>query len=144
MPTYEYECSACGHRLEAFQPFSQAPLRKCPECRKQKLVRLISAGGGLIFKGSGFYITDYRDQKSYQDAAKADAAPSAPKTEGKTEGGKPADGKSAESKPGDSKPAGPKGKDGRDHVPAAPAPTRSDGKPAATAPGPGSSSARKK
>ena len=60
MPTYEYECDACGHTLEAFQSMSDKPLRKCPKCGKLKLQRLIGAGAGIIFKGSGFYETDYK------------------------------------------------------------------------------------
>jgi len=71
MPTYEYKCDACGTTFERFQSMSAAPVRKCPKCGKNKVRRLISAGAGLIFKGSGFYITDYRD-KSYTDSAKAD------------------------------------------------------------------------
>ncbi|MBN1913334.1 MAG: zinc ribbon domain-containing protein [Candidatus Omnitrophica bacterium] len=59
MPTYEYECTKCGHRFEAFQSMNEKPLEKCPECRK-KVKRLISSGSGIIFKGSGFYATDYR------------------------------------------------------------------------------------
>ncbi len=59
MPTYDYKCSSCGHMLEAFQGINDDPLRKCPKCSKHKLERLISAGAGIIFKGSGFYATDY-------------------------------------------------------------------------------------
>lgn len=59
MPTYEYECSECGHRFEKFQSMTDKPLKKCPECGK-KVKRLISSGSGVIFKGSGFYATDYR------------------------------------------------------------------------------------
>ena len=72
MPTYEYECDACGHRFEKFQSITSAAIRKCPKCGKSKVRRLISAGAGLLFKGSGFYITDYRAD-SYNQAAKADA-----------------------------------------------------------------------
>jgi putative FmdB family regulatory protein len=71
MPTYEYACDACGHAFEEFQSITAAPLRKCPSCAKSKLRRLISSGGGLIFKGSGFYITDYRSD-SYKKAAEAE------------------------------------------------------------------------
>lgn len=71
MPTYEYKCDACGTAFERFQSMSAAPVKKCPKCGKNKVRRLISTGAGLIFKGSGFYITDYRD-KSYSDKAKAD------------------------------------------------------------------------
>ncbi len=68
MPTYEYECQKCGERLERFQPISAPPLRTCPRCRG-KLQRLIGAGAGILFKGSGFYATDYRS-KSYREAEK--------------------------------------------------------------------------
>jgi putative FmdB family regulatory protein len=60
MPTYEYECKGCGHRFEQSQSITAAPIKICPECQKNKVVRLIGAGSGLIFKGSGFYATDYR------------------------------------------------------------------------------------
>jgi putative FmdB family regulatory protein len=72
MPTYDYKCDACGHAFEQFQSMSAAPIRKCPKCGKLKVKRLIGTGAGLIFKGSGFYITDYRDQ-SYKDKAKAES-----------------------------------------------------------------------
>jgi putative FmdB family regulatory protein len=64
MPTYEYECAACGHTLEEFQSFSEKPLRKCPRCGKMKLRRMIGAGAGIIFKGSGFYETDYKKKEA--------------------------------------------------------------------------------
>ncbi|MFQ5678619.1 MAG: FmdB family zinc ribbon protein [Gemmatimonadota bacterium] len=60
MPTYEYVCDACGHRFERFQKISDPAVRTCPECRKRKVRRLISRGGGLVFRGPGFYATDYR------------------------------------------------------------------------------------
>ena len=72
MPTYEYLCEACNHRFEKFQSITSAPIKKCPECGKSKVRRLIGTGAGLLFKGSGFYITDYRNE-SYNKAAKADA-----------------------------------------------------------------------
>jgi len=72
MPTYEYKCDACGAAFERFQPITAQPVKRCPECGKAKVRRLISTGAGLIFKGSGFYITDYRD-KSYSDKAKAES-----------------------------------------------------------------------
>lgn len=76
MPTYDYECKneECGHAFEAFQSITASPLRKCPECGG-KVKRLIGAGAGLIFKGSGFYITDYRS-KEYTDRANADKSSS--------------------------------------------------------------------
>ncbi len=73
MPTYDYRCKACGHELELFQSMSERPKRKCPSCGKSALERLIGAGGGLLFKGSGYYQTDYRSQ-SYTEGAKADKA----------------------------------------------------------------------
>jgi len=63
MPTYEYECKTCGHRFEKFQKMSDAPMKNCPECGEQ-VRRLIGAGAGVIFKGSGFYKTDYANSKS--------------------------------------------------------------------------------
>jgi len=60
MPTYEYVCEACGHDFERFQKISADPVRKCPECGRRKVRRRISGGGGLVFKGPGFYATDYR------------------------------------------------------------------------------------
>ena len=60
MPTYEYECSKCGHALEKFQSMSDKPLKKCPSCGANKLEKMLSGGAGLIFKGSGFYETDYK------------------------------------------------------------------------------------
>lgn len=71
MPTYDYECSSCGHRFEEFQSMSAKPLKKCPECGKSALERLIGLGAGIIFKGGGFYETDYRSD-SYKKAAEAD------------------------------------------------------------------------
>jgi len=69
MPTYEYLCEKCEHLFEKFQPITSRPLRKCPECGKMKLNRLIGAGSGVIFKGSGFYETDYRS-KNYTEGKK--------------------------------------------------------------------------
>jgi len=76
MPTYDYECPKCGHEFEAYQPITDDALTKCPQkgCRG-KVQRLIGGGGGLLFKGSGFYITDYRSD-NYKKAAKADSSSS--------------------------------------------------------------------
>lgn len=60
MPTYDYRCDACGHGFDVFQSITDPAMKKCPKCRKQKLRRLIGAGAGIIFKGSGFYETDYK------------------------------------------------------------------------------------
>lgn len=71
MPTYDYRCDACEHQFEEFQSFSEKPLKKCPQCGKPKLRRLLGTGAAILFKGSGFYQTDYRSE-SYKQAAKAD------------------------------------------------------------------------
>jgi putative FmdB family regulatory protein len=72
MPTYDYECDACGHSFEKFQSITAPAVRKCPECGKRKVRRLIGTGAGVIFKGSGFYQTDYRSE-SYKKAAEKDS-----------------------------------------------------------------------
>ncbi len=71
MPTYEYSCGACDHEFEVFQPITAAPIDTCPSCEASAVERLISGGGGILFKGAGFYATDYRS-KSYQDKSKAE------------------------------------------------------------------------
>jgi len=83
MPTYEYECEACGATFERFQSITAEPVRRCPQCRRAKVRRLIGAGGGLLFRGSGFYITDYRSS-DYQAKAKAESG-AAPSGGGKSE-----------------------------------------------------------
>lgn len=75
MPTYEYECQSCGHKFELFQYMTANPIKKCPKCQKNKAKRLISAGSGIIFKGSGFYATDYRKNKSSNDKPKPKTCP---------------------------------------------------------------------
>ncbi len=104
MPTYDYRCKACLHKWEEFQSITSEPTKKCPECKKAKAERVIGPGAGLLFKGSGFYITDYRSD-SYKKAAKADGGKSdggksdgGKSDGGKSEGGKSEGGKS-ESKP---------------------------------------------
>jgi len=74
MPTYEYVCAACEHEFEEFQSMTAKPLRKCPECGKARLERKIGIGAGVIFKGGGFYETDYRSE-SYKKAAEAETKP---------------------------------------------------------------------
>ena len=73
MPTYEYECSKCAKRFDKFQSINAPPLKKCPQCGG-RVKRLLSTGGGLLFKGSGFYTTDYRSE-GYKQSAKADVKP---------------------------------------------------------------------
>lgn len=69
MPTYDYECGSCGHRFELFQSIKADPVKDCPECKQPHARRLIGTGGGLIFKGSGFYCTDYKSSSYKQDAS---------------------------------------------------------------------------
>src|SRR5262249_34378917 len=71
MPTYDYRCKECGHEFEEFQSIKADPLKTCPKCQKEALERLIGPGAALIFKGSGFYLTDYRSD-GYRKAAKPD------------------------------------------------------------------------
>jgi putative FmdB family regulatory protein len=76
MPTYEYKCQKCHHRFEVFQSIKDAPKRSCPQCRG-RVKRLLGTGAGLIFKGSGFYITDYR-KPGYTEAAKKETPAATP------------------------------------------------------------------
>ena len=78
MPTYEYRCGSCGYEFEEFQSIKAKPIRKCPQCSKNQVDRLIGCGAGVIFKGNGFYQTDYRSE-GYQKAAKADSEAVKPK-----------------------------------------------------------------
>jgi putative FmdB family regulatory protein len=79
MPTYEYHCDACDHNFDEFQSMSEAPLKKCPKCKKPKLRRVFGTGAAILFRGSGFYETDYRSE-SYKQAAKADKDGASSKT----------------------------------------------------------------
>jgi putative FmdB family regulatory protein len=108
MPTYEYECRKCGHAFEKFQSMTEERIKTCPEC-KGRVDRLIGTGAGIIFKGSGFYETDYRSD-SYQKAAQK-ASNSSPATSSDTNKKEPAkkDGSSG-SATADKKPAKPKKK----------------------------------
>ncbi len=94
MPTYDYQCEACEHAFEEYQSITAKPIRKCPSCGQRKLVRLIGTGGGVIFKGSGFYQTDYRSAE-YKKSAEAEKKA--------TEKSKPKD-KSSKGEPSPSKP----------------------------------------
>lgn len=75
MPTYDYVCDACDHKFEQFQSMKEDVLTKCPKCKKKKLRRLFGAGAAVVFKGSGFYQTDYRSE-SYKKSAAADKSSS--------------------------------------------------------------------
>lgn len=81
MPTYDYECDACDHTFELFQSIKEPVKKKCPACGKMKLRRLFGTGAALLFKGSGFYTTDYRSD-SYKKAAEADKKPAVSKDSG--------------------------------------------------------------
>ena len=90
MPTYDYQCDSCGHVFETFQSMSDDPLRQCPECSENALRRLISGGSGVIFKGSGFYVTDSRKSgTTAPDSGKKSEKESGKKSEskGSSEGG---------------------------------------------------------
>ncbi|MFM1746578.1 MAG: hypothetical protein RLZZ188_244 [Verrucomicrobiota bacterium] len=79
MPTYEYACQGCDHQFEQFQSIKDEPLVQCPKCKKKKLKRLVGSGAGLIFKGTGFYITDYKKKTGGGGEAKSggDSKPAA-------------------------------------------------------------------
>jgi len=78
MPTYEYECQACGHAFEELQGMTAPKLTKCPRCHKKKLTRLIGSGSGMIFKGSGFYETDYKRKAPPTSEKKDSPKPASP------------------------------------------------------------------
>lgn len=82
MPTYDYQCNACDHKFELFQGINDPLKKKCPECGKPKLRRLIGSGAAIVFKGSGFYQTDYRSD-SYKKKAEADKPAASSTSEGK-------------------------------------------------------------
>ncbi len=102
MPTYDYVCDACEHAFEEFQSMTAKVLKKCPGCGKPKLRRLIGTGAGVIFKGGGFYETDYRSD-SYTKDAKADK-PAEAKSESTSSDTKSGDTKKAQTKSADTKP----------------------------------------
>ncbi len=85
MPTYDYECDACGHKFELFQSITEPVKKKCPECGKLKLRRLFGTGAAVVFKGSGFYQTDYRSESYKKAAAKDKKPPAETKSESKTD-----------------------------------------------------------
>ena len=102
MPTYEYKCDKCGHHFDQLQSITAKPLRKCPKCGKSALKRLIGTGAGLIFKGSGFYATDYRSE-SYKQGAKSETSPKTPDKKETTSA--PASTETSKSKPKKIKPS---------------------------------------
>ena len=113
MPTYDYRCDACKHTLELFQKITESPKKKCPACKKSRLKRLIGGGAGFLFKGSGFYLTDYRSD-SYKKSAESDSKSAS------------AADKPAADSPSTDKPSTEKSeKKGKSEAPAAPA--KSDG-----------------
>ena len=87
MPTYDYVCDGCGHAFELFQSMTDSVKKTCPKCKKKKLRRLIGAGGAIVFKGSGFYKTDYRSE-SYKKGAAADSGGKAESGSKKSDSGK--------------------------------------------------------
>jgi len=98
MPTYDYLCDACGHKFELFQNISDPLQRKCPQCKKLKLRRLFGTGAAIMFKGSGFYQTDYRSD-SYKKAASADSSSSESKSSGESKSSKSDSGGDKSKKP---------------------------------------------
>jgi putative FmdB family regulatory protein len=96
MPTYDYVCDACDHKFELFQSITAEPEKKGPECGKRKLRRLIGPGAAIVFKGSGFYQTDYRSE-SYKKRAEADKPASESKSESKASESKSSEAKSSSS-----------------------------------------------
>ncbi len=85
MPTYDYVCDACGHEWEMFQSITADPVKKCPECGRRRARRLIGAGAAIVFKGSGFYQTDYRSESYKKRAAEEKKALEKASGEGKKE-----------------------------------------------------------
>ena len=112
MPTYDYECDACGHEFELFQGINDSVQRKCPKCGKLKLRRLFGTGAAVVFKGSGFYQTDYRSD-SYKKRAEADKPPTESKSDSKGSESKSSESKPAESKPAEKKADSEPGKKGK-------------------------------
>lgn len=106
MPTYEYRCEQCGHQFDELQSFKDEPLKVCPKCHQESLRRLFGTGAAILFKGSGFYETDYRSD-SYKKAAKAeqDSTKNGSSTSGES--------KPAETKPAESKSSTPAPSDGK-------------------------------
>ena len=116
MPTYDYKCSACGHTFDRYQSITAGAVRKCPRCGRLKVRRLLGCGSGILFKGSGFYQTDYPSESYRKGAAKESRSSSATQTQGgETQGaeGKGAEGKGAETKGAEGKGGETKGREGK-------------------------------
>lgn len=108
MPTYDYRCAKCGHELEIFHSMKDAPKRKCPKCGKNALEKMIGAGAGFLFKGEGFYLTDYRSEGYKSDARKdKDSAGGGSEKAGES---KPDQSKASPPKAGEAKSAEPSAK----------------------------------
>lgn len=114
MPTYDYHCKSCGHELEEFQSMTAKPLKKCPECGKNTLERKIGVGAGIIFKGGGFYETDYRSD-SYKKSAESEKKAVEPAKGKDSKGSAETTAKSGDAKP--NKPAGEPTSSKSDHGP---------------------------
>jgi putative FmdB family regulatory protein len=95
MPTYDYRCGACGHGFEVFQSISEGRKKKCPRCKKPALERLIGHGAGILFKGGGFYQTDYRSD-SYKKSESAEKSAGEPKPEKKSDAAAPSSASASE------------------------------------------------
>lgn len=110
MPTYEYACQKCGHQFEQFQSMRDEPLKKCPKCGKTGVKRLLGTGAGLIFKGSGFYITDYKNKGTGKKEGGESKGGESKSGESKSSESKSSssDSKSSSSSSGGSKPSGDK------------------------------------
>jgi putative FmdB family regulatory protein len=101
MPTYEYECTKCHHEFELFESITAEPTKRCPEC-KGKVKRLLGAGAGILFKGSGFYQTDYRTE-GYKKSAESDKSASSSSKDSKKNSSAGSDKKKKKSAKGDGK-----------------------------------------
>ena len=131
MPTYDYRCNGCKHEFEHYQSMKDKPLKKCPECGKNTLERLIGTGAAVIFKGSGFYQTDYRSE-GYRKAAEADKPGDAAKSDAKADSKSDAkpDGK-ADAKPETKAESKSEAKPATEPKPERKAPVKIEAKPAA-------------
>lgn len=114
MPTYDYECDSCEHSFELFQSITEPVKRKCPRCGRKSLRRLFGTGAAILFKGSGFYQTDYRSE-SYRKGVEAEKKSADSASGSKASDSKPSDSKVADSKASDSKASGGGADNGKRH-----------------------------